>query len=309
MSVRSVSAMHWTIDLADFFLRTRILGQRIPLLASFKLTYRCNLACRACPFHRRAGEPDGHMGWGTAVRCLHELSRSGCRMIVFEGGEPLLWRDGDRRVDDLMELAKKLFLRVGVTTNGTLGLDLPAHVVWVSIDGLPETHDRLRSSSFAGIRRNLLQARHGKIFVHHTINRENRHELKGLLDLLADIPSVRGLTLQLFYPYGQGEDQLGLTEYERREAIETAIALKRQGYPILNSTGRLRGMIDNTWTCRDTILVNVDPDGTITQGCYAKSRGAVRCTHCGFTPVAEAVGALELRPGSIIAGWRTFISR
>ncbi len=80
-----------------FFSANPILGQRIPLLASFKLTYRCNLACRACPFHRRAGEPDGHMGWDTAVRCLHELSRSGCRMIVFEGGEPLLWRDGGRR--------------------------------------------------------------------------------------------------------------------------------------------------------------------------------------------------------------------
>ncbi|MBN2109443.1 MAG: radical SAM protein [Deltaproteobacteria bacterium] len=300
--------MHWTLDLAAFFLRTRMLGQRLPLLASFKLTYRCNLACRACPFHRRAGDPDGHMSWDTAVRCLHGLARSGCRLIVFEGGEPLLWRAGGRRAADLMELAKKLFLRVGVTTNGTLGLDLPAHVVWVSIDGLPETHDRLRSGSFDRIRRNLMQARHGKILIHHTINRENRHELKGLLDLLADIPSVRGLTLQLFYPYGQGEDQLGLTESERREAIETAIALKRQGYPILNSTGRLRAMIGNTWACRDDILVNVDPDGTITQGCYAKSRGAVRCRHCGFTPVAEAAGALELRPGSIIAGWRTFIS-
>lgn len=248
------------------------------------------------------------MGWDTAARCLHELSRSGCRMIVFEGGEPLLWRDGDRRVHDLIELAKKLFLRVAVTTNGTLDLDLPAHVVWVSIDGLPETHDRLRSSSFARIRHNLEKTRHGKILIHHTINRENRLELKGLLDLLAGIASVRGLTLQFFYPYGQGEEKLGLTESERREAIQTAITLKRQGYPILNSTGRLRAMIGNTWNCREDILINVDPDGTITQGCYAKSRGTVLCTHCGFTPVAEAVGALELRPGALLAGWRTFIS-
>jgi len=301
--------MHWTLNLADFFLRTRILGQPVPLLASFKLTYRCNLACRACPFHHRAAEPDGHMGWDMAVRCLHELARAGCRMIVFEGGEPLLWRDGDRRVHDLVEYAKKLFLRVAVTTNGTLDLDLPADVVWVSIDGLPPTHDSLRSFSFDRIRDNLLRTRHGKILVHHTINRVNRHELKGLLDMLGEIPSVRGLTLQLFYPYGQGEEKLGLTEGQRRDAIETAIALKRQGYPILNSTGRLRAMIGNTWACRDDILINVDPDGTITQGCYAKSRGAVHCSHCGFTPVAEAVGALELRPGSIIAGWRTFISR
>ena len=301
--------MHWTINLAGFFLRARILGQPVPLIASFKLTYRCNLACRACPFHQRADEPGGLMGWDTAVGCLQDLARAGCRMVVFEGGEPLLWRDGDRSLQDLMELAKTLFLRVAVTTNGTLGLDLPAHVVWVSIDGLPETHDRLRSSSFARIRQNLEKTRHGKILVHHTINRENRYELKGLMDLLAAIHAVRGLTLQLFYPYGLGEEKLGLPPSERREAIENAIALKRQGYPILNSTGRLRAMIDNSWTCRDDILINVDPDGTITQGCYAKNRGTVLCSHCGFTPVAEAVGALELRPASILAGWRTFISR
>ena len=55
-------------------------------------------------------------------------------------------------------------------------------------------------------------------------------------------------------------------------------------------------------------LGRLSPDGAITQGCYAKSRGTVLCSHCGFTPVAEAVGALELRPGSLLAGWRTFIS-
>jgi Fe-coproporphyrin III synthase len=229
--------------------------------------------------------------------------------VVFEGGEPLLWRDGGFGVRELMEYACKRFMRVAVTTNGTFSLDLPAHVVWVSIDGLPETHDRLRSNSYARIRENLLQTRHRKIFVHYTVNRENRGELKALLDLLREIPAVRGLTLQFFYPYDQGEDSLALTHAQRREVVETAIGLKRRGYPILNSTGVLRAMIGNTWTCLDTILINVDPDGTITQGCYAKSRGEVRCASCGFTPVAEAAGALRLNPGSIITGWKTFISR
>jgi hypothetical protein len=77
----------------------------------------------------------------------------------------------------------------------------------------------------------------------------------------------------------------------------------------MNSTAVLRAMIGNTWTCPEHILVNVDPDGTITQGCYARSRGSVRCESCGFTPVAEAAGARRLRPGSLITGWKTFISR
>lgn len=301
--------MHWTLSLADFFFRSKILGHPLPLLASFKLTYGCNLTCRACPFHRRAGVPAASMDWATATGCLDNLRQRGCRIVVFEGGEPLLWKDGNRSVHDIMAYARQRFLRVAVTTNGTLPLDVPAHVVWVSIDGLPATHDHLRSGSFERIRHNLLSTRHPKILVHHTVNRENHNELKSLLDLLADIPSVRGLTLQFFYPYGQGEDDLSLSPGQRLETVEAAIALKKSGYPILNSTAVLRAMIDNTWTCPKHILINADPDGTITQGCYARSRGSVRCTACGFTPVAEAAGALRLRPGSLITGWKTFISR
>ncbi len=300
--------MHWTLSLAGFFLRSNILGCGLPLLASFKLTHACNLACRACPFHRLTGGPAAAMDWDTATGCLDEIRRRGCRIVIFEGGEPLMWRDGRRTIHDIIRYARERFLRVAVTTNGTLGLDVPAHVVWVSIDGLPATHDRLRSGSFERIRRNLLCTRHPKVLAHHTVNRENCGDLKDLMALLAGMPAVRGLTLQFFYPYGRGEEDLALSTGQRRESIETAIALKQRGYPILNSTAVLRAMIDNTWTCPEQILANVDPDGTITQGCYAKNRGAVRCAACGFTPVAEAAAALRLNPGALRTGWKTFIS-
>ena len=69
----------------------------------------------------------------------------------------------------------------------------------------------------------------------------------------------------------------------------------------------LRAMIRNDWTCREDLLINVDPDGLITQGCYVKGRGKVDCRSCGFTPVAEASAALALHPGSILAGWRAYL--
>jgi len=244
-----------------------------------------------------------------AIRALEELDRRGCRFVVFEGGEPLLWKDGAFDFRDLVSVAKGHFLRVAATTNGTIPLDAPVDVLWVSVDGLRDTHNRLRSGSFDRLWSNLEAAQHPNIIVHFTLNRENWRDLQGLLERLEALPSVRGLTVQLFYPYGRGEEDLSLAPAERKRALEEVIRLKERGYPIFNSAGRLRSMIDNRWACRDSILANVDPDGTITQGCYARKRGDTRCGDCGFTPVAEASGALDLMPGAIVAGWQTFLRR
>ncbi|MHA1569501.1 MAG: radical SAM protein [Alphaproteobacteria bacterium] len=301
--------MHWIPSLAGYFWQTRIRRRRLPLIASFKLTYRCNLACAACPFHLRAEQPDAHIGWDAAVRCLDELQARGCRFVVFEGGEPLLWRDGEHNFTDLASYARDRFLRVAATTNGTLPLDVPTDLLWVSLDGGPATHDRLRCDSFDQLWQNLRAAHHPKLLVHFTISKDNWPEMEEVLRLIKQAPAVRGMTVQLFYPYDEGEKPLALTPEQRRAAIENVIHLKKAEYPILNSTSRLRAMIENKWTCHDWSLINVDPDGAITQGCYVKSRGEVRCADCGFTPVAEASGALDLRPGSIFSGWRVFLAR
>jgi len=299
----------WFVSLLSFYVQRVLLRRKLPLLASFKLTYRCNLACSACPFHHRAAEPGSHMSWETAVRCLQEVHGRGCRLVVFEGGEPFLWQDGRHGLADLVCLAKSMFLRVAVTTNGTLPLDIPADVIWVSIDGLQETHDMLRSRSFDRAWGTLRNSQHPKLLVHVTINRANWRELEPLMKKLRELPAVKGVTVQIFYPYAQGEEPLGLSPQERRAALESAMELKRRGYPILNSRSRLKAMIENRWTCHDDVLVNVDPDGTITSGCYVKSRGKIHCESCGFTPVAEASGALQLRPGPILAGWRIYLRR
>ena len=291
-----------------FFFRRKIFGQKIPLLASFKLTYRCNLACAACPYHhRRAGEENDHISWTSAMTALDSLKRLGTLIVVFEGGEPLMWQDGRYNLHDLIDYAKRHFPRVAVTTNGTFPLDVPADILWVSLDGLKETHDRLRSGSFDKVWSNLRTSRHGRLFIHFTINRDNRHDIRPLLKKLKSIQAFSGMTVQLFYPYGQGEAPLALSDIERKTVLEDVIKMKKQGFPILNSAGRLNAMIRNDWRCHDDILINVDPDGTVTRGCYVKNRGRIDCRACGFSAVSEASGALDLFPGSLMAGWSIFL--
>ncbi|MCX7634183.1 MAG: radical SAM protein [Syntrophales bacterium] len=290
-----------------FFLQRRVLGRKTPLLASFKLSYQCNLACLACPFHRKHVRHRISMDRPLAMQRLTDLYRKGVPIVVFEGGEPLLWRDGDYGIRELITYARTLFPRIAVTTNGTLPLDVPADMVWVSLDGPKEIHDRLRSGSFDRVWSHLRTANHKRLFVHYTVNRDNWRHVGSVLDMLSLVPHIRGLTVQFFYPYHQGEESLALSREERRAVIGELLQLKRRGMPILNSSGRLRAMMDNKWRCRDDLLINVDPDGTITQGCYVKNRGRIDCYHCGFTPVAEASGALALKPGSLWAGWRIFV--
>lgn len=294
-------------SLSVFFLRTKLLRQKVPLLASFKLLYQCNLSCLVCPYHLRKKEENACIDFDSAVEVMNHLKERGCQIIVFEGGEPLMWKDREHSFSDLVSYAKEKFMCTAVTTNGTFLLDVPTDIVWVSIDGIREIHNRLRSNSFDRVIENIRNTSHKKVFVHFTANRLNQHNIEKLFTELNAIKTVKGITLQLVYPYNQGEKDLSLSREERKTVIEKAIKLKKEGMPVLNSTGRLKAMIDNTWKCHDGILINVDPDASITSGCYVKNRGKVYCKDCGFTPVAEASGALDLRPGSLFAGWKIFL--
>ena len=293
--------------LFGFFFATRILRRSMPLLANFKLTYQCNLSCIGCPFHLRSEEENSHISWETALQCLDSLKNMGCRIVIFEGGEPLAWKDGDKDFSDLAGYARRHFI-VGATTNGTLALDVPTDVLWVSIDGLKETHNMLRSNSYERVLCNIRAATHRRLFVHFTMNRKNFRDIDELVRALSEMKQVKGITVQLFYPYNQGEEHLALSSQERKDALMSVIELKRRGYPVMNSRWGLTAMINNTWTCHESLLANVDPDGRISTGCYVAGRGEVKCADCGFTPVAEASGAYDLIPGALVAGWRIFLS-
>ncbi len=299
--------MRRVASLAAFFVKSRILGRAIPLIASVKLTYRCNLACSACPFHHLAGRPGTHMDWVTATGSLDTLSEMGCPIVVFEGGEPLLWWDGQHTFADLARYARERFVCTAATTNGTRSLDVPTDALWVSLDGTRETHNSLRSGSYDVVMSNIRSSRHRRLYVHTTLNRKNFQELPEIVRVVSGMPTVSGITVQLFYPYHRGEEDLALSRQQRHEALATVFGLKRQGFPILNSSWGIRAMMDNTWTCRQDLLVNVNPDGSVFQGCYVKDRSEVVCSQCGFTPVAEASGAFSLRPGAIAAGLRIFL--
>ena len=101
-----------------------------PLICSFKITSRCNLKCVHCPFWR-LDEEKKDMEFEKIKLILKKLNLLGVRIVIFEGGEPMLWKDqiGQNKKDitDVINYAKELFFYVCVTTNGTVNFSSAAN--------------------------------------------------------------------------------------------------------------------------------------------------------------------------------------
>lgn len=253
-----------------------------PFLCSFKLTYKCNLRCDQCPFHSMRSKD---LSFEEVKGVLDQLYNRGNRIIVFEGGEPMLWKDNQYDTHDVVREAKKKFFSIGMTTNGTLSLDVAVDVLWVSIDGLKDTHNYLRNGNvFDKVMDNIKSSSHPKLFAHITVNSKNYSEIP---DLIKSFPkNIKGVTIQFYYPYNK-KDELFLDFDKREKLLEEIISLKDQGWPILNSYPGLEAMKRNKWTCIDWLVDNANPDGNIIHGCYLKGRTDKDCSKCGFSPHVE----------------------
>jgi MoaA/NifB/PqqE/SkfB family radical SAM enzyme len=226
------------------------------------------------------------------------------RLVIFEGGEPFLWRDGQRTVEDLVQAARhRGFFSTGITTNGTLPLESSADMVWVSIDGPREVHDVWRGPSYDRILTNIAASRHPRILANITIHRHNAQRIGELIRNLKGV--VKGITIQFVYHYPDSED-LTVDAVTRRQILHELVTLKRQGYPLLDSYGVLRRLAGNTWRCHDWLIANVEPDGCMHYGCYLKGRGAVDCRRCGFAAHAELARAYDWDLAAIRTGQRVF---
>ncbi len=293
--------------LLRYYLDARFAGKKRPYLCGIKLTHRCTLRCRQCPYWRR---PASDLPYEALVSLLPDLYSRGIRAVIFEGGEPYLWRDKGYTLADAAGAARGLFPFVGVTTNGTLPLDFASpyaretalpDVIWVSFDGLRDTHDSLRGPSFARIVENIRSSTHPRIFANVTINSQNVEEIPGLVWFLRGL--VKGITIQFFYPYGEVED-LTVSKTAREHVLNELIKEKKEGLPVANSLSTLEALKSNSYRCEPWMIADVDPDGSFHHGCYLLNRteDSNPCARCGFAAHAEISLAYQLRLDAIAAG-------
>ncbi|MFH2008997.1 MAG: radical SAM protein [bacterium] len=189
------------------------LGRR-PLTCIWEITNACNLRCLHCEGSAGARDPE-ELTTEEALALCDALAALGCRTCNLSGGEPLLRRDWSQLAQRLSERG----VAVHLVTNGTrldqAAVDLAAAVgvtgIALSLDGLPETHDRIRvsggkggASAFGlfldGIARVVRSPVKAGVITH--INAWNLRELDAMYELLVELgPDV--WQLQLALPAGR----------------------------------------------------------------------------------------------------------
>lgn len=228
--------------------------------------------------------------------------------MIFEGGEPLIWKDRESNKDihDIIKFARKLFYHIGVTTNGIQELSsIESDIVFVSIDGLQRTHDRIRGKSFDRIIENIRANKSSKrIIANICASKINWKEIPELIKFLNDI--THGVTIQFFYPYSNVINQT-IIQQEKKLLLKELIGMKKQGYKILDSIACMQRMMENTWKCYDFLVSSVEPDGTTHYGCYLKNKAEnISCSDCGFAVHCEISLAYSLNMDALNSARKIF---
>jgi len=198
----------------------------------YNCTSRCNLNCMHCYSSSRSAPGDSELTTDEAKRLLSQLARVNCSVVLFSGGEPLLRSD----LFELLAQARRLGLRVALSTNGTLIdsavakklADLGAGYVGISIDGNEEFHDKFRGvkgsfrAALAGIEN--CRKENLKTGLRFTMTKLNVAHVPVVFDVAASV-GVRRICFYHLVRAGRaaGLDEQTLSSGQTRHTIDTII--------------------------------------------------------------------------------------
>ncbi len=184
-----------------------------PIYAVWEITLKCDLGCRHCGSRAGRERPEEL----TTEQCfdlIQQMAELGIKEVTVIGGEAYLREDWTQ----IVKAVRKAGMDCTMTTGGRgvtperakAAAEAGLQSVSVSLDGIGETHDRLRgvSGSFESALQAIANLRAAKIpvSVNSQINRLTQHQLPEILDVLAEY-GCHGWQLQLTVPMGRAADE------------------------------------------------------------------------------------------------------
>jgi MoaA/NifB/PqqE/SkfB family radical SAM enzyme len=281
-------------------LRTRLPGQRRPLIAVLILNNECNLSCRHCPVREL---PAQSASFEQVCRDLETLYRLGVRFLILSGGEPFLWRDGDHDLERVVRQARRQgYFSTVVCTNGTLPLESTADYLLVSVDGGEEDHDRIRGQSHERIIEHIDRSAHTGIYVNLSINALNHQprQVDRAVESLRRHAAIRGILFSLFVPY-LGTTLPDLDPALRQGVVEQLVRIKR-AHPryVVNTRAALGHLLRDDWQRPLWADVTIF-DGELSPCCCRRELVSPEiCARCSLAPCVESYVIQRLSLGAAL---------
>ena len=274
-------------------------GKELPFIGGIVINDSCNLNCSHCSVANR-DIPD--LTFKEVEIGLRRLYAMGMRYLYIEGGEPFLWRDNGKSLKDVIRLARKIgFSFIVLYTNGTFPIITDANTVFVSLDGLKDTHNKIRGNTYERIISNIIKSPHKKLLVNYTINKKNEKEIGQFCYEISKIKKIKGLFFY-FYTPSQGIDDLYLELDERKNIIKRILKLKKTGYRILNSKAALMGVYNDSWK-RPNKLSYLYANKKLYQCCRAFGDSEI-CKDCGYLGLTEIYYIAKFNPNAIYTAFK-----
>ncbi|MBO4588245.1 MAG: radical SAM protein [Bacteroidales bacterium] len=290
------------VYLAKWFFGARFLGRKRPLQTVLFVTDACSLSCRHCAIYNHRNPV--MKSYRQIEDELRYSYNQGSRFVDFEGGEPLLWKEGGLDINSLVDLAKAMgFYSCTITTNAQQPMKgLKADSIWVSLDGIGAIHDDIRGEgAFAKLEKNIAESDHKAISVNMTINNRNYNNVEEVVKYVKKNPHLRLVSFSFHTPY-EGTEHLFLDWERRADVVDRLIELKKHGAPIMNSVSGLKKLRDNSFKKHCWVSNFILHDGTKFDECVGKTAGV--CDRCGFGMAGEMSSVFEFKPDTLLAGMK-----
>lgn len=292
--------------LGQWFVRARFLGRKAPLQTVLFITDKCNLRCKHCSVYGSAGYRQ--RTFEDILSDMKDSYKAGSRFIDLEGGEPTLWKENGKTINDIIDAAMDMgFFSVTVTTNAQQDFSwIHPNSIWVSMDGVGEYHERIRGEgTFARLEENIRKSGKRHICVNMVVNSLNYESLDAAIEYARNNDAIEQISINFHTPY-PGTEYLMLPVEQKVALIYKVLDYKKKGYPIMNSRSGLRRMKKNALgeikLGKECFVTNfIYPDGS--RG-LCVGYGTEQCSKCGFCMAGEMASVFHFCPDTLMAGFK-----
>ncbi len=323
------------VGLFSSMVRSRFVTGR-PFFLAHATTFGCNSHCQTCSYWKLTPRMKEDLPTAEVFSLLDEAYAAGMRGYYQFGGEPLIRKD----VGTVIDYARAKGFYTAINTNGSMlaakaealgSLD----VAFVSLDYFDAYHDviRGRPGNFDEVIRGIDRLRAltaAKVTLVTTISSLNPGAMERTAQLAKDLGvGIAFNSIEPTLDFGLTDSdqspnlKFQLSPEQLHQFYVTALRLKREGYPLMETEEVLEGYVaDRPWKCEfPKMFVYVTPDKKIYSCDYrfgydlktgsfeeyfssemfrSHVRSAEACNRCVRTCVRNYAYTYELRPRHLL---------